>query len=192
MDAEELRRLALLGARARLVEIEDERVRLIAAFPELARGKPRGPIAKPVEPVVMFDAATKRQRKGATASKVAIRKYPSEMKAKAIELLRSGVYPAEVQRQLGIKSAGVIYNWIKEAKIKHKTATKDQHRERVAEGKARERGKRKRVTPEMREALLARVDNGETARAAGRALGMPPTTASKIIAKARSEKKGEE
>jgi hypothetical protein len=114
MDAEELKRLAMLGARARLVEIDAEherlnaeRTKLIAAFPELGR-KQRAPYRinrGPAEPVVLFDADESRRTASEPRKRGRPKKATSDalatIKERAVEMLREGATPPEVAAALG-------------------------------------------------------------------------------------------
>jgi transposase-like protein len=99
---EELRRLALIGARQRWAEIEEERERLLELFPEIGR-KPRGPIAKAAEPVVLFDASDVREPEAKpNGARPSVK--PDEataLKVRAIELLKAGKTVPEVSAEIG-------------------------------------------------------------------------------------------
>lgn len=105
MTSEELRQLALFGAKARLLEIDQERERLLEAFPELGREgrKPRPTtIQKAAGPRVIFDAAAEEP---SAPTKRKIGRPPKEAteRASAIarKLIENGATLGEIEAGTG-------------------------------------------------------------------------------------------
>lgn len=159
MDAEELMRLAVLGARARLIEIDAEREklnaereRLIAKFPELAR-KQRAPYKDnrgPAEPVVLFDAAapSKQTKRGK-------RKEPERgtKTQRIIAMLRAGRTPREIADELDADKS-----WIYKLALKVGIDTSRNNRADLALPKGRQR---RTFSDETKAEILGRVRKGE-------------------------------
>src|SRR6476620_1329197 len=83
----DMRALALLGARARIAEIDDERDRIISMFPEL--GKTRRSTPKETGPSILFDA------NDANAD-APLARSPADAKKIALEMLAAGKSGREV------------------------------------------------------------------------------------------------
>lgn len=165
MNDEDLRSLALIGARVRLTELDHEKDRLLAQFPELAK-KPRGPIAKAAEPRVVFDAKPARKGRGTAAES-------QNHVERAIEMIKAGRTMPEVRDELD-RDKSWVYRVAKEAGLRFAKAP----RGGAALKAQRERGKHSRKTDHAkRDALLRRVADGESVGAAARALDVNPTTA---------------
>lgn len=133
----DIRRLALIGARARLHELDAERDWLLATFPELAKEsrKPRGPIAKAKEPAVLFDAEEHAPRKPAKEpTRRERRKHSPEFKAEAVDRLRRGDFLPDVARDLDL-SPGLLKRWAEAARVRIKRMSAEEKVRRTQIGK---------------------------------------------------------
>src|SRR5262245_20447369 len=94
---DEMRTLALLGARARIAELEAERDRLIALFPEMGK---RRISPKAVGPSVVFDASDDALAPARAAAN------PAETKRRALAMRHEGKPVGEIAETLGLSE-----NW---------------------------------------------------------------------------------
>lgn len=182
----EMRALALLGARTRLVELDGERDRLLAMFPELAsrKYKPReAPTAGASGPQVLFDAEVHApKRKAKSKARPAPRKFTDEDRAEILDELRTD-YLIDVSKKWDIADS-VLRNWCKKAKIKPRKLPRDEAVRRQSQGRAKQLGKitpspkkakkgtRQHFSDEEKAKAVARVKAGETIGDVARELGV--------------------
>jgi hypothetical protein len=106
----DMRALALLGARARIAEIDDERERIISMFPEL--GKARRSTPKETGPSILFDANDANDD-------APLARSPAEAKKIALEMLAAGKSGREVA-----DASGRSLSWVRSLKAKTKSKPK--------------------------------------------------------------------
>jgi transposase-like protein len=206
MNDAELRALALIGARARLIEIDEERARLLAAFPQLVKliarkvGRPRKPAS--TEPAVIFDAGEDDQPRARTiANKRANnrggkpgtrRRHSAEIKAEVVKRVKAGEYVRDLSREYGVNDS-MIRRWSEIAGVTPKIMPRDERIDR-SKNAGKSRSKRAAASKprgaaraDKREALLLRVAEGEEINATALDLGVNQSTARGWVARHQKE-----
>lgn len=102
MTTEELRKFALMGARARIETLRQEVESIRAAFPELQG-------AKASAPKIVYAAKSSKKRTSAAKYKPR-RQHSGEFKARIFAELAKGKTPTELAKTYGIRDS-LIYNW---------------------------------------------------------------------------------
>jgi transposase-like protein len=208
MNETEFKKLALIGARARLIEIDEERDRLVAMFPELAerKRKPYGPRAKAsTEPAVIFDAGeSKPSKRASTIANKATRKkvrtpggrsgkprrvHSAEMKAEAVARVKAGDPVSDISRAFDVGDS-MIRRWAELAGVTPKPMSMEERVARTLAAKRKAKPTRNPIRAAKREELLVRVAEGAEINATARELGINQATARGWVARSSNNKRG--
>lgn len=116
-----IREFALSGARERLIEIESQRVAILAAFPELEirRDTERATIPERVRKSARTDDS-ERPAKRATRKRARVRggrPHPESTIAPLMDRMRDGASASALSREFGISQA-LISKWARKRGIK--------------------------------------------------------------------------
>lgn len=160
MTPEQLREFAILGARSRLAELDNERDKILEEFAEL--GKARR--AKAAEPNILYDGTAPLAIKGRVAAPALEAK-----KQTAVSLREAGLPSTEIAKRLG-SSAPTVRAWLQEAGIDTST-----HGSRATPG-TRRSATNAHITDAMRSKALKLLAAGASTTAAAKAAGVTTTS----------------
>jgi transposase-like protein len=169
-----MRALALLGARARIAEIDDERDRIISMFPEL--GKARRSAPKETGPSILFDANDANDA-------APLARSPADAKKIALEMLAAGKSGREVA-----DASGRSHSWVRSLKAKTKSKPKAKGKtETNGRGASGSHGKwraRRQHDDAFKAEAVRRVKIGEGMSAVARDIDVSQSVLSRWVAAA--------
>lgn len=143
MNSDELRKFALMGARARIEALRQEVDKIRAAFPELG--------SKPAAPKVIYAAKSAPRRTSAAKGKR--RSHTDEFRARMVKMVMAGGSAYAVGRTHGVHP-GLLLKWVHKAR---------------GSAKAGKRREQRKHSDEFKAKLVAEVAGGKTIRAVAKA-----------------------